>query len=62
MLYALRLAAKSEAERQRHLEVLYITTAAQRLNETQLKEQPLAGSLLAIRPGSTGLAESRYAC
>jgi len=43
------------------LDVLYITTAAQRLNEAQLKEQPLAGSLLAIRPGSTGLAESRYA-
>jgi sugar lactone lactonase YvrE len=45
----------------RHLEVLFVTTAAQRLNEQQLKEQPLAGSLLAIRPGSTGLAESRYA-
>jgi sugar lactone lactonase YvrE len=45
----------------RKLEVLYITTAAQRLSEAQLKEQPLAGSLLAIRAGSTGLAESRYA-
>jgi sugar lactone lactonase YvrE len=45
----------------RKLDVLYVTTAAQRLNEAQLKEQPLAGSLLAIRPGSTGLAESRYA-
>jgi len=44
----------------RKLDVLYITTAAQRLNEAQLKEQPLAGSLLAIRPGPTGLAESRY--
>jgi len=45
----------------RKLDVLYVTTAAQRLNEAQLEEQPLAGSLLAVRPGSTGLAESRYA-
>lgn len=45
----------------KNLDVLYITTAAQRLTEAQLKEQPLAGSLLAVRPGSTGLAESRYA-
>jgi sugar lactone lactonase YvrE len=43
------------------LDLLYITTAAQRLTEAQLKEQPLAGSLLAVRPGSTGLVESRYA-
>jgi sugar lactone lactonase YvrE len=43
------------------LDMLYITTAAQRLTEAQLKEQPLAGSLLAVRPGSTGLVESRYA-
>ncbi len=45
----------------RNLDVLYVTTAAQRLTAAQLEEQPLAGSLLAIRPGSTGLAESRYA-
>jgi sugar lactone lactonase YvrE len=45
----------------RNLDMLYITTAAQRLSEAQLEEQPLAGSLLAIRAGSTGLAESRYA-
>jgi sugar lactone lactonase YvrE len=43
------------------LDMLYITTAAQRLTEAELQAQPLAGSLLAIRPGSTGLPESRYA-
>ena len=43
------------------LDVLYITTAAQRLNEAQLKEQPLAGALLAARPGARGLPESRFA-
>jgi sugar lactone lactonase YvrE len=43
------------------LDVLYITTAAQRLSEAELEAEPLAGSLLAVRPGSTGLPESRYA-
>jgi sugar lactone lactonase YvrE len=39
---------------------LYITTAAQRLSEEGLKKQPLAGSVFAVRPGSTGLPESRF--
>lgn len=43
------------------LDTLYITTATQRLTPEQLALQPLAGSLLALRPGAQGLAESRFA-
>jgi sugar lactone lactonase YvrE len=43
------------------LDVLYITTASQRLDDLELQRQPLAGSLLAVRPGVKGLAESRFA-
>lgn len=42
------------------LDELYITTARQRLNEEQLKAQPLAGSLFVVRPGVKGLPEGRY--
>ena len=43
------------------LDTLYITTAAQGLKEADLEKQPLAGSLFAVRPGVTGLRESRFA-
>jgi sugar lactone lactonase YvrE len=42
-------------------DTLYITTAAQELKEKDLEKQPLAGSLLAVNPGSSGLPESRFA-
>ena len=43
------------------LGTLYVTTATQRLTPQELANQPLAGSLLALRPGVKGLAESRFA-
>ncbi len=43
------------------LDILYITSAAQRLTPQQLAQQPLAGSLFAVRPGIRGLPESRFA-
>jgi sugar lactone lactonase YvrE len=43
------------------LDTLYVTTATQRLTPEELAQQPLAGSLLALRPGVKGLAESRFA-
>ena len=43
------------------LGTLYVTTATQRLAPEALARQPLAGSLLALRPGVRGLAESRFA-
>jgi sugar lactone lactonase YvrE len=42
------------------LDVLFVTTARQRLTPEDLARQPLAGSVLALRPGVTGLAESRF--
>jgi sugar lactone lactonase YvrE len=44
------------------LDVLYITTASQRLSQEELAKQPLAGALLAIKPGVRGLAEPNFAC
>jgi L-arabinonolactonase len=43
------------------LDVLYITTAKQRLSDEELARQPLAGALLALDPGVRGLPEPRYA-
>jgi len=43
------------------LDVLFVTTAKQRLGPDELAKQPLAGALLAIDPGVTGLPEARYA-
>jgi sugar lactone lactonase YvrE len=40
---------------------LYVTTATQRLTPEDLAKQPLAGSLLALRPGVKGLPEGRFA-
>ena len=43
------------------LDTLYVTTATQRLTPEELSKQPLAGSVLAVRPGVKGLPEARYA-
>lgn len=43
------------------LSTLYITTMRTTLDERQLSEEPLAGSLLAISPGVKGLAETPFA-
>lgn len=43
------------------LRTLYVTTATQRLTPADLARQPLAGSLLALRPGVQGLPEGRFA-
>jgi sugar lactone lactonase YvrE len=42
------------------LGTLYVTTATQRLSPDDLAKQPLAGSLLALRPGVKGLPEGRF--
>lgn len=42
-------------------DTLYITTAAQNLKGKMLEEQPLAGSVFAVRPGAGGLPEARFA-
>ncbi len=43
------------------LDILYVTTASQRMTEDELREQPLAGALLAIDAGVRGLPEPRFA-
>jgi sugar lactone lactonase YvrE len=43
------------------LDVLYVTTMRGTLTDEQLAEEPLAGSLLALRPGFRGLAETPFA-
>lgn len=42
-------------------DTLFITSATQRLSAEALARQPLAGSVLAVRPGARGLPESRFA-
>ncbi|NBX60404.1 MAG: SMP-30/gluconolactonase/LRE family protein, partial [Opitutaceae bacterium] len=44
----------------KELDILYITTAAQNLSAEQLADQPLAGAVFAIRPGTQGLPEPRF--
>lgn len=39
------------------LDILYVTTMRGALTDEQLAEEPLAGSLLALRPGVKGIAE-----
>ena len=43
------------------LDILYVTTMRGALTDAQLAEEPLAGSLLALRPGVRGIAESLFA-
>jgi sugar lactone lactonase YvrE len=45
----------------KNLDVLYVTTMRGTLSEEQLAEEPLAGSLLALRPGVKGIAETPFA-
>ncbi len=42
-------------------DILYVTTMRATLSEAQLAEEPLAGSLLALRPGVKGVAETPFA-
>lgn len=42
------------------LDTLYITTARMTLSEKELNEKPLSGGLFALRPGVTGIKESRF--
>ncbi len=42
------------------LDTLFITTSRFTLSEEQARQQPLAGALLAIRPGVHGLPETRF--
>jgi sugar lactone lactonase YvrE len=44
-----------------NLDILYVTTMRLMLSEEQLAEEPLAGSLLALRPGVKGLPETPFA-
>jgi sugar lactone lactonase YvrE len=43
------------------LDTLYVTTMRTTLSEEQLAEEPLAGSLLAFKPGVKGIAETPFA-
>ena len=43
------------------LDTLYVTTMRTTLDDAQLAEEPLAGSLLALEPGVRGLAETPFA-
>jgi sugar lactone lactonase YvrE len=43
------------------LDTLYVTTMRTTLSEDQLAEEPLAGSLLAFKPGVKGIAETPFA-
>jgi len=43
------------------LDTLYITTARRRMGDKELAQQPLAGNVLAVRPGVKGLAEPEFA-
>lgn len=43
------------------LDYLFVTSARQRLTPADLAQQPLAGSVFALRPGVRGLPEPRFA-
>ena len=43
------------------LDLLYITTASQNMSAAEMRAEPLAGALLAIKVGVCGLPESRFA-
>lgn len=45
----------------RDLDILYVTSATQRLTPEDLAKQPLAGGVFAVRPGVKGLPEARFA-
>ena len=43
------------------LKTLYLTTARHRHTDAQLAAEPLAGAVLALEPGVTGLPGNRFA-
>jgi L-arabinonolactonase len=43
------------------LDILYVTTMRGALSEEELASEPLAGSLLALKPGVRGVAEAPFA-
>jgi sugar lactone lactonase YvrE len=43
------------------LDVLYVTTSRQNMTPEQLERYPLSGSVFAVRPGVSGLAEPLFA-
>jgi sugar lactone lactonase YvrE len=43
------------------LDILFVSSARQRLSAEQLAREPLAGSVFAVRPGVSGLPEGRFA-
>ena len=43
------------------LDILYVTTASQKMTSEELLAQPLAGALLALNVGARGLPEPRFA-
>jgi L-arabinonolactonase len=45
----------------RDLDILYITTSRQNMTPEQLGRYPLSGSVLALRPGPTGVPEPLFA-
>ena len=42
------------------LDILYVTSARNPMSEAELHDQPLAGSLLAVRTGCPGLCAFRF--
>ena len=42
------------------LDLLYITTASQKMSEAELQAEPMAGALLALKVGVRGLPEARF--
>ena len=44
-----------------NLDILYVTTASQKMTSDELRAQPLAGALLSLNLGVRGLPESRFA-
>ena len=44
----------------KNLDVLYITTARQWMNEEQLKKFPLSGGLFSVKPGVKGIPAEFY--
>jgi sugar lactone lactonase YvrE len=45
----------------RDLDVLYVTTSRQKMTPEQVERHPLSGSVFAVQPGVTGLAEPLFA-
>jgi sugar lactone lactonase YvrE len=43
------------------LDILYITSTSQHMSEEERLAHPMAGALMALRPGVRGLPEPRFA-